>query len=258
MKKVLVFENSYNLANHLVKLWVNLAKESINIRKYFTVALTGGRSPLEFYSRLSEVRDFPLWSRTHVFITDERYVPPNHEYSNLKLISESLLNYVDIPYKNIHPIKTEIPSIISSAKQYEEELYSFFKLQEDALPEFDLILLALAPDAHIVSSPQELGRKIENGRGLTEIVSCSHIKYECVRLTIPVINNARNIVFIITEAMEAKVFEEIIFNKNNSLPASHIGPQKGNLIYMTDSIVGKNIIAKKNFKNMKDYAEVIL
>ncbi len=259
MKKILVFENSHSLTNHLVKLWVKLAKESINKRKYFTVAVTGGRSPLEFYSRLSEVRDFSLWSRTHIFITDEWYVSPNHKHSNFRLISESLLSYVDIPYKNIHPIKTEKTSIIFSAKQYEQELCSFFKLQEDGLPEFDFILLGLGTDGHIASLFHgESEEEVENGRGLTTIVSYPHIQYKRVTLTMPVINNAKNVVFIITGTLKAKIFEEILVDKSNSSSTTYLGSIKGNLIYMIDSVVGKNIIAQRDFNDMGNYIEVIL
>ena len=47
------------------------------------VALTGGSTASPLYARLRTAR-LP-WAQTHVFFTDERAVPPDHELSNDRL-----------------------------------------------------------------------------------------------------------------------------------------------------------------------------
>ena len=50
--KVLIFENSYILANYLLKLWQTIAQQAIADHSQFNAALSGGRTPAEFYCRL--------------------------------------------------------------------------------------------------------------------------------------------------------------------------------------------------------------
>ena len=257
MRKILIFENPHTLANHLVKLWVSLAKEAIKQNKCFTAALTGGRSPLEFYCRLSEVKDFSLWSKTHIFITDERYLPADDKNNNFRMISEALISYIDIPQKNIHPIKTNTVSLASSCQQYEKKLSKFFKLNKGELPRFNFILLGLGSDGHIASlfadAPEERGN---NSFGLTAGVSQPHIQYERISLTMPVINNAENIIFIITGAGKAEIFEKVLLDKKGRFPASMVSPKNGNLIYMADSMAARKLARNKKFKDLGDCIEV--
>src|SRR3989338_4752154 len=106
-RKILIFERSYILADHLVKRWKELAQEAIRQRGRFTVALSGGRTPSEFYIKLSAVQEPEFWLNTHLFQVDERYLPHDHPDSNLKLIKENLLNYVPIPKRNLHPVPVD-------------------------------------------------------------------------------------------------------------------------------------------------------
>src|SRR5262249_56895830 len=57
------------------------------------VALTGGSTAPPLYPRL---RAAPVpWSKTHVFFTDERAVPPDHELSNYRLAE-------GVPLRRVH------------------------------------------------------------------------------------------------------------------------------------------------------------
>ena len=61
-----------------------------------TIALAGGNTPQQFYSRLAKepYRSSIPWSKLWVFWGDERCVPKDHVESNFRMASEALLQYV--------------------------------------------------------------------------------------------------------------------------------------------------------------------
>ena len=60
-----------------------LCAEAVNRRGIFTLALSGGSTPLTLFRLLSrpEGRQRLVWERTRVFWADERCVGPDHEAS---------------------------------------------------------------------------------------------------------------------------------------------------------------------------------
>ena len=64
--------------------WIDQAQQAIALRGAFHVALTGGATPQPLYRLLArpDRADKIDWSRVHIFIGDERYVPHDHPDSN--------------------------------------------------------------------------------------------------------------------------------------------------------------------------------
>jgi 6-phosphogluconolactonase len=152
------------------------------------VCITGGSSPRKAYELVAGER--PDWSGVDVWFTDERCVPPEHEHSNFGMANEALLSRVS--GATVHRMKGELGPE-EGAAGYERELDAAGR------PVFELILLGMGPDAHICSlfpGDDALGEReravvgVETP-GMAPLVSR-------ITLTLPTVNAARRIVFLVT------------------------------------------------------------
>ncbi len=152
------------------------------------VVLTGGSTPRGAYERAAQLRRD--WSGVHVWFTDERCVPPDHEHSNFRMVSAALLERIE--GAAVHRMRGELGPD-DGAADYEREL-------DDAGPAaFDLMLLGLGPDAHICSlfpGDEALGERERRVAGVPMAGMAPLVPR--ITLTLPVVNGSRLIVFLIT------------------------------------------------------------
>jgi len=231
-RKILIFENSFSLTNFLLKEFSRIVQESVQERGRCTVAFSGGKTPSEFYTRLSHFEEFDLWSKTHIFQVDERFVPSDDAESNWRMISEHLLNFVPIPTYNLHPIRTDHPNVLVTTEEYKHELMYKFELKAGQLPRFDLVLWGCGEDGHVGSIHPGLAG-FEDINRITMPVVTHYFKNERVTLTLPVINNARHIVMLIQGEHKREVVKEIVEN-NLDVPASQLKALDGQLTWLLD------------------------
>jgi len=115
-------------------------------KKIITLSLPGGRSVIRIFQKLLEHNI--KWHKTHIFLTDERIVPLNHQDSNFRQLNDSLLTVLVrkglLPLSNIHPFQSENPDIDQAIKNYSQELISL-------AGSFDIVLLSAGEDGHIAS-----------------------------------------------------------------------------------------------------------
>ncbi len=245
-RKILIFENTFTLAEHALKMWIEIAQRSVEQSNRFTVALSGGRSPMEFYSKLSNYKDFDLWRRTHIFLGDERFVAHSDEKSNFKMIKQNLLDYVNIPPENIHPIVTDLKNVELAADQYKNELIQFFEFKEGA-PSFDLILLGIGGDGHTASLFAD-DEQVDDTEQLILPVSLPHLKEERISLAMPVINNAKNVIVLVLGAQKSEIMKEIIKGKSD-IPVSKVELTNGQLTYLLDKEAAQQLSYRDSYSH---------
>jgi 6-phosphogluconolactonase len=235
-KEILIFDTAEQIIDYSVKTWIEISETAIREKGGFTVALSGGRTPVSLYQTLAEKSMLP-WDKTHIFIVDERFVPFEHEDSNYRMIYNTLLKHIKIPSKNIHPVITEDNSPALSAEKYEKDIISFFKISNNELPRFDLILLGLGDDGHTASLFPGTPALKEKAHLSAAVKLPDKSKKDRITLTFPVINNANNIIFTATGDKKANIIRKII-DEDSSLPASMVRPEKGKLIFLLDEGAG--------------------
>jgi 6-phosphogluconolactonase len=230
---VSVFDDAAKMTEFVIGEWKRISSEAVGERGFFAVALSGGRTPLPLYRALAARRDIGPWDKTHVFLADERFVPVTDADSNNRMIRETLLDAVDIPSSNFHAVPTGLPDAESAAKKYEEKLISFFGLRDDGLPVFDLILLGLGPDGHTASLFPG-SSALQEKRRLVDSAVLGDARHDRITLTFPVINSARNVLFLVTGKEKAEALREVAEERNAALPASSVAPGRGRLLFLAD------------------------
>lgn len=120
------------------------------------VVLTGGTVGIK---TLAAVAASPAhraidWSVVHVWWGDERFLPTGDPDRNETQAREALLDHIDIPEHNVHPMPAPgtpgIETAEDAAAAYASELGSY-KGNGAAVPDFDVLLLGMGPDGHVAS-----------------------------------------------------------------------------------------------------------
>ena len=237
--KILVFESSFILANYLLKLWQTIAQQCIADHNQFNVALSGGRTPAEFYCRLSTIDDDALWRKTHLFLGDEHFVPAGHKNNNFRMIKSNLIDYIHIPHNHVHMIPTDTDNAAVAAEHLKHELVGHFSYQRKPLPTFDLVLLGVGEDGHPASLFPGMAN-ITDPNLVTVPVSLPHLKNERVSISLAVINNARYAIFLVLGAHKSEIMHKIL-EENFTCPASQVNPAHGELIFLLDKEASRKL-----------------
>ncbi|OJT12594.1 hypothetical protein TRAPUB_10835 [Trametes pubescens] len=226
------------LANFIVRA----QKESIEKKGRFTVAISGGSLP----QQLAGLVDNPAvkWDKWQVFYADERVVPLDHEDSNHALNTRELFSKVPIPASHIHTIDPALADDLEElADAYEKELIREFAMKDSArFPIFDLILLGIGPDGHTCSLFPGHALLSEEDRWVAYIEDSPKPPPRRVTLTLPVLNHAARIAFVVSNGAKADVLHTILDEPEKGLPASRVRPvNPGHLYWFTDEAAAAKI-----------------
>ena len=90
-KKQFVYRTSEELVENTAQYLAAASKGAITHHGAFHIALSGGSTPKRLYEYLA-IKGAKLglnWSKTHIYFSDERCVPPDHSDSNYKMAREA-------------------------------------------------------------------------------------------------------------------------------------------------------------------------
>jgi len=205
----------------------------------FTLALSGGSTPQMLFRCLARppyAAAMP-WEATHVFWVDERFVPPDHDYSNYGLAERTLLSNVPLPAAHIHRMRTEAGTPGEAAAAYEKELRSFFANDGGAFPAFDLVLLGVGADGHTASLFPGDAALDETTRWVAAVGAPPRApNVPRITLTMPVIKKAKIATFLASGSSKQVVVSEILSGGGTATehyPAAQVRPE-GVLVWFVD------------------------
>lgn len=226
--KTLVTLNSKEEAiEYASKHFIETAKQSIETRGYFFVALSGGSTPKAIFQTLASNYSSAIdWGKVYLFWSDERAVEKDDDNSNYNMAITHGLQKLPIKSAHIFRMKAET-NIADNAKDYE-------KIIQTLVPNasFDLIMLGMGEDGHTASlfpNTKALEEK-------THLVVDNYIdEKKCFRMTFtfPLLNQAKQTVFYVLGSSKRKKIKEI-FLDGLSFPSSQVGTKENKALWIAD------------------------
>jgi 6-phosphogluconolactonase len=233
---VRIHDTPEQLAEAAARVFAEEAARAIAERGRFAVALAGGSTPKATFEVLARDHAGGVdWPNVHVFFGDERTVRPDHEDSNYRMAREALLDLV--PVGSVHRMRGELPPE-EAAASYEEDLVAFFG---EMPPVLDLVMLGIGGDGHTASLFPETP-----ALGVTDRLAVANPvpKLDTTRLTltVPVLNAARQVIFLVAGGGKAEALHEILEGDADpsAYPAKLVRPP-GGPIWMIDRAAARSL-----------------
>jgi 6-phosphogluconolactonase len=247
MPEIEILPESGTLAERAAEVFIALASSAVAARGRFSVALSGGSTPEAMYALLAAPDRSSLvdWSKSLLFVGDERIVPPDDPRSNFGLAKRTLLDRISIPPANLFPVPIHADAA-ASAQAYEEILRQAFGNGAD-VPVFDLILLGLGDDGHTASLFPGMPALHVTDRWVAGTPpGVLPPSVDRVTLTFPVINAARHVVFLAGGEKKADTVCDVLAGNFavEERPAVGVRPEHGELIWLLDKAAASKLPAR--------------
>jgi 6-phosphogluconolactonase len=224
------------LSHEAAQYIVRIATASVKSHGRFTIALSGGTTPRKLYGLLGSepYRSQIDWTLVHIFWSDERCEPPDSEESNYHLAHEVLLSKISIPAVQVHRMPADMPDRNAASQEYTNEMRRVFGT--DGIPNFDLIQLGMGPEGHTASLFPHQAALHEQQR-LVVPVSVPKPPPDRLTFTPPLLNAARNVLFLVTGSDKADALHAVLEDPYNpdEYPAQIVRPPNGEVTWMVDT-----------------------
>ena len=235
--EIIVVADAGTLAHEAARRFTGMAREAIDSRGRFSVALSGGSTPGALFSLLAEApyREQIPWPEVDLFWGDERCVPAGDPGSNYYMAEETLIARVPIPAENVHRIRGELAPE-AAARTYDKTLRDFFC---GPYARFDLVLLGLGNDGHTASLFPGSSVLDERERLALAVTAVYEDRpAERVTLSLAAINTARHVLFLVTGSAKAEIVRAVLEGSREQFPAQRIQPGAGALTWLLDEEAG--------------------
>lgn len=202
------------------------------------VAISGGSTPKRTFELLANPAEkfataMP-WAQVELYWVDERTVPPDNKDSNYRMTREALLDKVPLKPENIFRIEGELDPEQAAAR-YESAIRNHLRLEGAQGPRFDVLALGMGDDGHTAS----LFPHTQAINEMIRIAVANQVPQKDtwrVTLTWPVINEARDVFFLIAGKDKAQPVHDVLLGKYDpeTLPSQLVRPRNGRLLMLLD------------------------
>ncbi len=240
-----VYEDAAAFARHAARYFSDQINAAIAARGVARIAISGGNTPKPVFAILAAeplLSSIP-WQQVQLFWVDERCVAPDQPDSNYGMTKKALLDKIPLPAENVFRMEGELEPEVAAAR-YESAIRNSLRLEGAELPSFDLVALGMGDDGHTASLFPHTEGLHEFGR----LVIANHVPQKDtwrITLTSPVINQARNVIFLIQGADKAPVLKRVLLGEYEpeTLPSQLIQPATGKVTILLDKAAAAELPA---------------
>ena len=222
-----------DMARQAATLIAEEYREAIAQRGVFTLAVSGGKTPVPLFHLLGTPawREVLDWSKIEVYWVDERCVRPDDENSNYRTVRQDLLNRVEAT-RYYRMRGEDVPE--KAAQDYENLLLEHFSVQPGEAPRFDCVILGVGTDGHTGSL--FLGDPAVRETKRMVMDAYPQGGQPRLTLTLPVLNNARCCIFLASGRAKNDILSTALnLMSAPLLPAQMVRPRNGKLCWIIDS-----------------------
>lgn len=171
------------------------------------VVLTGGGTGIALLRHVADHGPDIDWSVVHLYWGDDRFVPHDDDERNAKQARAALLDRIDIPAGNVHPMAASDgefgPDIEAAARAYEQVLAETAPAGEPT-PEFDVHLLGMGGEGHVNSLFPGTPAVGEQTRMVVAVTDSPKPPPRRITLTLPAIRRSREVWLVVGGAAKAE------------------------------------------------------
>ena len=209
------------VAQQAAILLAAMARDAIDARGKFVLAISGGTTPWKMLRCLAE-QDVP-WDGVHLVQVDERVAPAGDADRNLTHLHESLLNRCPLRPEQIHAMPVEDDDLDAAAERYAGALGALV----GEPPVLDVVHLGLGEDGHTASLvPNDPVLEIDDRDVATTGLYQGRRR---MTLTYPILNRARHRLWLITGAAKGPMLARLR-DGDPSIPAGRIRRDQSTVI----------------------------
>ena len=201
-----VFPDSDALVEAAGGRLVKTIQAAVAARGRALIVLTGGGNGIGLLKYLGTQGQQIDWSTVHLFWGDERYVPQDDDERNEKQAREALLDHIDIPPSQVHPMAAsdgEFGNDLAAAALAYEQLLAANAPPSEPVPNFDVHLLGMGPEGHINSLFPDTPAVLETTRMVVAVEDSPKPPPQRITLTLPAIQRSREVWLMVSGAGKA-------------------------------------------------------
>jgi 6-phosphogluconolactonase len=203
---------------------VEAITDAIDKRGTAQIVLTGGGTGIGLLKRVSERGEMIDWSRVHLYWGDDRFVPEDDDERNFKQAREALLDHIDIPAANVHPMSPsggEFGDDLEAAAVAYDHVLATNADDGQPAPDFDVHLLGMGPEGHINSLFPETPAVRETERLVLGVDDSPKPPPRRITLTLPAVQRSREVWLVVSGAAKAEAVAAAIGGaKPDDVPAA--------------------------------------
>lgn len=241
-RQIIVLDTAEELFVRAAEEIAHVAGEAICMHGEFNLCLTGGTTPERTYDLLATRFELSVdWKEVQFYWGDERCVPPDDSSSNYAMAKRTMLAKLKVKPDQVHRMHGE-DQPDAAAREYEEELRERMSLGDGEFPRFDLMLLGLGDNCHMLSLFPGIPALHEQHRLVVPVEVDDKVRHR-ITLTAPVMNNSARIMFIVSGENKAAAVKRVLDGTDDPerVPAHLVAPKDGVVIWMLDKAAASQL-----------------